>query len=100
MTRPRPTRASRECREAARWAEAYLDGELPTEHWPLLEEHLRRCAACGMHLEFAARIRIALAHPHAGSAEAPEALDRLRDFAHRLADGSGIDPGGSADPAR
>ncbi len=91
-------RTSPACREAARWAEAYLDGELPPEHWTVLADHLHRCVDCGMRLELAARIRAALAHPRAGGADAPDTLERLRDFAHRLADGSGSDPGGSAGP--
>ena len=100
MSRSRRARISPACREAARWAEAYLDGELPAERWPDLAAHLHRCVGCGTHLELAARIRAALAHPAAGGPEAPEALERLRAFAHELADGSGTDPGGSADPVR
>ncbi|MGC8499308.1 MAG: zf-HC2 domain-containing protein [Acidimicrobiales bacterium] len=100
MSRLRRARVSPACREAARWAEAYLDGELPAEHWADLEDHLRRCVACGTHLELAARIRAALAHPSADGPEAPEALERLRAFARRLADGSGTGSGGSADPVR
>lgn len=99
MSRLRRAHNAFACREAARWAEAYLDGELPAALWPDLEAHLHRCVACGTHLELAARIRAALAFAHSGDAEAPETLERLRTFAQRLADGSGSDPGGSTHPA-
>lgn len=76
-----------ECRQAARFLQHYLDGELDSARALSVAEHLETCRRCGLEARAYESIKIAIS---AGSTTAQpaddEAVERLRSFAEDLAE--------------
>ncbi len=96
------------CKQVGKLVQRYLDGELDDERCTRIAEHLDACRRCGLEADTYLRIKATLAarglgrapeptgEQVAASAPPPEdpALERLRAFAERLAEGSADPPEG------
>jgi anti-sigma factor RsiW len=73
------------CAEVGEILQEYLDDQLDERRASRLAAHLEECRRCGLEAETYRRIKHSLsAHQH----DLPlDALERLRDFGRRLADG-------------
>lgn len=69
------------CREAATYLQAYLDGELDDRTVERVAAHLEVCRRCGLEAATYQSIKRALARR---SAPPPDALIRLHHFAEQL----------------
>lgn len=81
----------RRCRQVAKVLQRYLDGELDPTTAHRVDEHLEVCRRCGLDARTYRAIKAAIPVAHAQVADItvdPEAIDRLRAFAHAL----GSDP--------
>ncbi len=78
-----------DCRHVGAWLQAYLDNELDQARHHSVSRHLRQCRRCGMELSDYRQLQAALRRGAPAISEAA-AVNRLRDFAERLAAG-GID---------
>ena len=81
------------CAEVARVLQPYLDGEVDDETLRRVSLHLEDCRDCGLEAATYVELRQSLRER---GAPPPEVLERLRDFADRLTEGS-IEPGNPAD---
>ena len=74
------------CPEVGRLLQRFLDDELEGDHeMEALARHLEECNRCGLEAETYRKIKATLAQRRAEVP--PEAIDRLREFGERLADG-------------
>ena len=75
-----------DCRHVGAWLQAYLDGELDEARSESVSRHLEDCRRCGMEASTYRELKASLRRGTPTLDEiAP--LDRLRDFAQRLAAG-------------
>jgi anti-sigma factor (TIGR02949 family) len=74
------------CMEVGRLLQQYLDGDLDAGRAHRLEAHLEDCRRCGMEAETYTQIKASLER-HRREAVPRDALDRLRAFGERLAQG-------------
>lgn len=77
-----------DCHAVGKRLQRYLDGDIDAERARRIEAHLEACRDCGMEAETYELIKAALA-VHRPEVP-PESVERLREFAGRLA--SGDDP--------
>lgn len=75
-----------DCRHVGAWLQTYLDGELDDARRGAVSRHLRDCRRCGMEAATYRELKGSLRRGVPTLNEA-ESLDRLRDFAQRLAAG-------------
>jgi anti-sigma factor RsiW len=76
-----------DCRHVGAWLQAYLDGELdPTRHGAV-HRHLKDCRRCGMEASAYRELKASLRRGAPTPPDEIASLDRLRDFAQRLAAG-------------
>lgn len=75
-----------DCRHVGAWLQAYLDGELDDARSRSVSRHLKDCRRCGMEASTYRELKASLRRG-APSLDEIESLDRLRDFAERLANG-------------
>jgi anti-sigma factor RsiW len=74
-----------DCHQVGELMQYYLDGQIDDERARRIEEHLEDCRRCGLELETYERIKASLASRRG---EVPdESIERLREFARRLARG-------------
>lgn len=74
-----------DCHEVGELLQHYLDGDIDAERARRIAAHLEDCRRCGMEAETYERIKATLA---AHRQEVPaESVERLREFAARLARG-------------
>jgi anti-sigma factor RsiW len=74
-----------DCHEVGELLQHFLDGQIDAERARRIEAHLEDCRRCGMEVETYERIKATLA---AHRPEVPaESIERLREFAERLARG-------------
>ncbi len=67
--------------------QSYLDGELDPAASAIVAEHLEECRRCGLEASTYRTIKAAIAQAGRGvPAVDPAAVDRLRHFAHDLAE--------------
>ena len=91
--RPGPGEAS--CMQVGRVLQRYLDGHVDDVTAQRVSRHLDHCRRCGLESETYRAIKDAVARR--ASAVDPAAVERLRAFGERLAEG---DPGeGASSPA-
>lgn len=76
-----------DCREVARFLQAYLDGELPPSEFARVGEHLEQCERCGIEADVYHEVKRSLAQLAVPADHA--AVDRLQTFAAQLAPESG-----------
>ncbi len=84
----------RTCHAMGRWLQHYLDGELDAATAAQVREHLMTCVRCGMEFDTYRRIVDVLHDSPDGQPvviEDRDALERLRAFAARLAEGDAVD---------
>ncbi len=75
------------CSEVGRSLQHFLDGELAHEvEIDCLAAHLEACKRCGLEADVYQRIKAAIEHRRPDVSE--EAVQRLLEFGHRLAEGS------------
>lgn len=78
----------RRCRQVAKVLQTYLDGEADLHTAHLVHDHLEECRRCGLEAATYQAIKAAIPVAAASSTPVevdPQALERLRQFAERLA---------------
>jgi anti-sigma factor RsiW len=81
----RSANAPMNCADVAKWLQRYLDGHLDERRVVRIEAHLDDCRRCGLEADTYIRIKQSLASDR--TAIPSDALDRLRHFADRVAQG-------------
>lgn len=64
---------SEDCNEVLKEVELFLDGELPSGEWLLIQQHIEVCVPCGERVEFRRRLKEIVA-AKCGSEDVPPAL--------------------------
>ncbi len=79
-----------DCQSVGAWLQSYLDGELDGVRQRHVSRHLADCRRCGMEASTYRQLRASLRR-RVPTLEEAASLNRLRDFAERLAAGD-VDP--------
>ena len=64
---------SEDCNEVLKEVELFLDGELPSGQWLVIQQHIEICAPCGERVEFRRRLKEIVA-AKCGSEDVPASL--------------------------
>lgn len=75
------------CLRVTRVLQSYLDGEVDETTSAIVAQHLEECRRCGLEASTYRTIKAAITQTGSGPAAVdPAAVERLRSFAHDLAD--------------
>jgi anti-sigma factor RsiW len=75
-----------DCARVAKVLQSYLDGELDDRHAAMVAAHLEHCDRCGIEADVYERVKDQLSELR--QQPDPDAVDRLRRFADRVAAGA------------
>lgn len=75
-----------DCRHVGAWLQAYLDGELDDVRHRAVSRHLRDCRRCGIEASTYRELKASL-RQGVPAVQETASLNRLREFAERLAAG-------------
>lgn len=76
-----------DCRHVGVWLQSYLDGELDDVRQRDVSRHLRNCRRCGMEASIYVGLKASLRRT-VPTPDERASLNRLRNFAERLAGGN------------